>query len=170
MEDLRTLSLIGRCRKINLPIFKIPFILFELNQLYGKSINSLKIYKGLKTVIGELKKAGLKLSIVSSNSIENINEFLKNREINVFDNVYSSGSFFNKDRAIAHLMRKYNLNSQEVVYIGDEIRDTIACKKNNVRIIAVSWGYDSKELLKKANPNYIVDNPSQIIELIKAEI
>ncbi|WP_274377564.1 HAD hydrolase-like protein [Desulfotruncus arcticus] len=170
LEDLRTLSLIGRCKKINLPIFKIPFILFELNQLYGKSIISLRIYEGLKTVLGELKKAGLKISIVSSNSIENINEFLKNSEINVFDNVYSSGSFFNKDRAIAHLMRKYNLNSREVIYIGDEIRDIIACKKSSVRIIAVSWGYDSKELLEKANPDYLVDSPAQIIELIKAKI
>ncbi|SFG97875.1 haloacid dehalogenase superfamily, subfamily IA, variant 1 with third motif having Dx(3-4)D or Dx(3-4)E [Desulfotomaculum arcticum] len=130
----------------------------------------MRIYEGLKTVLGELKKAGLKISIVSSNSIENINEFLKNSEINVFDNVYSSGSFFNKDRAIAHLMRKYNLNSREVIYIGDEIRDIIACKKSSVRIIAVSWGYDSKELLEKANPDYLVDSPAQIIELIKAKI
>lgn len=145
-------------------------MLLELNQLYSKSIVSLRLYKGLKAVIGELKNADLKLSILSSNTVENINEFIKNSEINVFDNIYSSGNFFNKDRAIAHLLRKFNLSSQEVIYIGDEIRDIIACKKNNVRVIAVSWGYDSKERLKKAGPTYIVDSPSQIIDLIKTEI
>lgn len=170
LENLRNLTLMGRCRAIHLPLYKLPFLLVELNQEYRKSVGSLETYKGLKEVIWELKKNGFILSIISSNSNENINEFLRNSEINLFDGIHSSGGFFNKETAIANFLRKNKLNNQEVVYIGDECRDIIACKKNNVRVIAVSWGYESMELLKMANPNFIVETPIQLFNLITKEM
>ena len=54
----------------------------------------------------------------------------------------------------------------DVVYIGDEERDIAACKKCKISIIAVTWGFDSKELLEKNNPHYLADTPKELLEII----
>ena len=49
--------------------------------------------------------------------------------------------------------------------VGDRKYDIIGAKKNAVKTIGVSWGYGSDVELKKAKPDYIVNNP---LELTKA--
>jgi phosphoglycolate phosphatase len=52
LENLRTMTLMGRCRAIHLPFYKLPFLLVELNQEYRKSVGSLETYEGLKDDLG----------------------------------------------------------------------------------------------------------------------
>ncbi|MBP2000098.1 phosphoglycolate phosphatase-like HAD superfamily hydrolase [Paenibacillus shirakamiensis] len=62
--------------------------------------------------------------------------------------------------------RKHGINLDEMLYIGDEIRDVEACKKINVTVVAVTWGWDSPELLKEAAPNFICHTPMELEKLI----
>ena len=42
----------------------------------------------------------------------------------------------------------------------------MACKKCKISIIAVTWGFDSKELLESKNPDYLADTPEKLLEII----
>ena len=64
-------------------------------------------------------------------------------------------------------MEKHNLKPQEIIYVGDEVRDIQACKKIGVKIIAVSWGYNSKEILDREKPDYLVNKPIEIPKILK---
>jgi phosphoglycolate phosphatase len=55
-----------------------------------------------------------------------------------------------------------------VIYVGDEIRDIIAAHKCGIRIISVSWGFHTVDLLASKNPDYLVDNPRQIVQLMRS--
>ena len=165
-EKLRNLSITERCKALHVPLYLIPLVVAELVLKYQKSVNSLPTYTGVKDIISRLKEKGFKLSIISSNSTENIRLFLKKNHINNFDSIYSSSFITGKEGAIMTFLRKHNLKRDDVVYIGDECRDIIACKKNNVKIIAVSWGYDSIELLTREKPDYIAKNPRELYNLI----
>ncbi|MBF7082207.1 HAD-IA family hydrolase [Desulfallas sp. Bu1-1] len=165
-EYMRSLSILERCKVIGVPLYMIPILAVELKRNYQKSIGSLNTFKGVKDTIRKLKEKGFGLSIISSNSTGNISDFLKKNNIDIFDGIYSSSNFLGKEKAIQMFLRKNNLKREEVVYIGDECRDIVACQKNNVRIIAVPWGYDSKNLLIKAKPDFIVSNPQEIVNLI----
>ena len=61
---------------------------------------------------------------------------------------------------------KQQINPHEVIYVGDEERDIIASKKARIKNIAVTWGFNSKEKLSREKPDYIVDSPMQIIEIV----
>jgi phosphoglycolate phosphatase len=61
------------------------------------------------------------------------------------------------------------MRSKDVLYIGDELRDFQACKKLDVPIIAVTWGYDSISLLSNASPDFLVREPRDIIAFVKAK-
>ncbi|MTI80433.1 MAG: HAD-IA family hydrolase [Firmicutes bacterium] len=169
-EDINyfsSLSIIERCKLLNVPLYKIPMLAVELRKNYLESINMLKAFEGIKEVIWELLKEGYQLSIISSNSSDNIKQFLKNNQIDVFTSEYSASSIFGKDKKLSNFIKKYNLDSDEVIYIGDEHRDVDACKKSNVKVIAVTWGFDALELIEKANPDFIANTPKDILDVIK---
>lgn len=99
-EHLRSLSIPQRCKAINLPFYKLPMLKMELTQKYRRAAASLETISGIKEVLGKLKAGGMALSIISSNSAENINTFLTHNKINFFDNIISSSGLFGKDKAI----------------------------------------------------------------------
>lgn len=163
---LGNISIAERSKFLQVPFYRLPIFTREFMHNYRKSIDSLQTFAGMNELILELKQKGFKLSIISSNSAENVGEFLRKNKMDIFDVVNCISNIFGKDKAIRRFINKYNLNRAELIYIGDENRDIEACKLNNIKIIAVSWGIDSVELLEGAKPDYIVDSPAEILQLL----
>lgn len=65
------------------------------------------------------------------------------------------------------LLRKYGIRPEETIYVGDETRDIEAARKTNIEIIAVSWGYNSKQLLEKQKPDFLIDKPRQLVDILE---
>jgi phosphoglycolate phosphatase len=115
----------------------------------------------------ELKKAGFRLGILTSNSKENVQSFLMNNQLDIFDSIYSGASVFGKSKVIKTAIKKGKFSSHEVVYVGDETRDVDAARSAGVRIISVSWGFNTKEVLQKQNPDFLIDHPSELPALLE---
>lgn len=64
------------------------------------------------------------------------------------------------------MLKTKNLQPNEVIYVGDENWDIVACNKSNVKVIWVEGGYDGRDVIKSANPYYIVQKPEGILDLI----
>lgn len=64
-------------------------------------------------------------------------------------------------------MQQENLSFEEVIYIGDETRDIEAARKSYVKAIAVSWGFNSKEVLAEQNPDFLIHQPQELIKVIE---
>ncbi len=58
------------------------------------------------------------------------------------------------------------MNSEEVIYVGDETRDIEAAKKINSKVIAVSWGFNTKEALARHNPDFLIHQPSELLDVM----
>lgn len=123
-----------------------------------------KPFKGIRSVLKKLASKH-KLGILTSNKVEIVQSFLDKHKLNFFDFVYSEEDVFGKDKRLKEILSKYNLKRGETYYIGDETRDMEAAKKQKLRTIAVSWGFESKGLLKKSNPDYIISKPEELIEI-----
>jgi phosphoglycolate phosphatase-like HAD superfamily hydrolase len=63
-------------------------------------------------------------------------------------------------------MQQNHLSAEEIVYVGDETRDIEASKKIHVKVIAVSWGFNSREALAKQKPEFLIHKPSELIEVM----
>ena len=92
------------------------------------------------------------MGILTSNSSQNVKEFLKNHQLDVFDFTHSVSKFWGKSSGLKRLIRKYKLKPDHLLYIGDEIRDLEAAKKAGIRFAAVTWGYNSSKALKACHP------------------
>lgn len=148
---------------------KLQVLLYVLKgrQELSKHINEMKSYEDLPEVLKKLSEKN-NLGIVSSNSPKNIERFLKNNNLaSYFKFIYSSTSLFDKSKKIKSAMQKYDLKASETVYIGDEIRDIKAAHDINLNCISVSWGFESKKLLREYAPNFLISYPKELLSTEK---
>jgi len=164
LEKLRGMNAREIIRYFKIPFYKLPFIVKAYYDHRSLSIPAL--VDGLKPVLKILKSRGYILAIVSSNSKERIQAFLDKHAIGEFNSIRSEKSFFGKDKAIKKEFIKYNSKPTETVYVGDEARDIEAARKAGVRIISVTWGFNTKKLLAQNKPDYMTDTPSDLLKML----
>lgn len=168
LQMLSNMTIKDKLKYAGVPFYKIPQISIDSLIRYKQLIHDLKPFSSIREMLLELKKMGLLISIISSNSIENINEFLHKSDFEFFDQVISANNLFGKDITIKRYMKEFKVAKEEIIYVGDELRDIEACKKIPVKIIAVTWGFDSQQLLESEKPDYLVHSPREIVEVINS--
>ncbi|WP_026732599.1 HAD-IA family hydrolase [Fischerella sp. PCC 9605] len=148
-------------------LFKIPFLVKKVKEELKNKIPELEPIPGMKEALTLLKTEGHRLGIITSNSKDNVTEFLTINELNnLFEFIYSGVTIFGKTTIINNLLRQKQIGTEEVIYVGDETRDIEASKKANIKVIAVTWGFNSPEVLAKQNPNFLIHHPSELVEVI----
>lgn len=169
LDALRKLSIKERAKQLNFPLYKMPLVIPEIYRLYKKSIKDIVLFDGVKPLLDQLESKGYQIVIISSNSEENIKEFLRENEVNSVKEVLCSSKVFGKDQVIKKFLQRNRLKESEVIYIGDECRDIVACKKIPVKVIWVGWGYDAAELVKLEKPDYMVHTPEEILDILMTD-
>ncbi|MEH7456754.1 HAD hydrolase-like protein, partial [Bacillus sp. JJ1127] len=82
------------------------------------------------------------------------------------EEVYCSKNLFGKDKIIKKFLKEKKLTEADMLYVGDEQRDIVACKKAGVNVIWVGWGYDVLETVKEDSPDYMVNTPNEILHVV----
>ncbi len=162
-EKYRTMDSKEFFNSLKISNLKLFYFLFKYQRKQTKEIFNTKTFEGLSEVLNELKKSGLKMGVCTSNSKKNVRLFLENCNLNVFDFVYSSLDYFRKDRILKKAMKKYKLEKNNVIYVGDEVRDITAARNAGIRVASVTWGYNLESILFKNNPNYIINQPKDLL-------
>ncbi len=167
IHRLKDLQLIDVAKELNIPKYKWPYLVFKGRKLMLKRIDEIKPFNGIQDLFQEIKNKDYQIYIMSSNSEKNIDMFLRKYNLKKYINkTYGSVGILNKARNLNKIISRNNLDRSKVYYIGDEPRDIEASKKVNIRIISVSWGFNSKEMLKAHSPDYIVNKPQEILTII----
>lgn len=164
---LRNLSSREIIKYSGISILKIPFLVKKVKTELKTKIKELKPISGIKEALVALNNEGYRLGIITSNSLENVTAFIKVNDLdNLFEFIYSGVTIFGKTTIINNVLKQKQIKPQEVIYVGDETRDIEASKKANIKVIAVTWGFNSQEVLAKQNPDFIIHHPSQLLEVI----
>lgn len=166
LEVLRNLSSREFLKELNVSFWKIFFVVRAARKELGKQIDGVKLFVGIENVLAELKKRGYVLCVLTSNSQENIDYFFKKNNSAIFDGVYGGCGLFGKRRFMKKILKKYNCNASEAISVGDETRDIEAAKKCKIISVAVSWGFNSKNILEKFQPDFLVDRPEELLKII----
>ncbi|MDW5299202.1 MAG: HAD-IA family hydrolase [Sedimentibacter sp.] len=143
----------------------LPFLLKRGKNLLTQDMKNVKPCKSdiIETVI-RLKDMGIKTAIITTNSKTNVEMFLEKYNVGIFDFI-ASASMFGKESKMRRIMKKEKLKNNEVLYVGDEIRDIHAAKNAGIDVVSVSWGYNTVESLRKNKPNFLISEPSELINI-----
>ncbi|QZT35783.1 HAD-IA family hydrolase [Halosquirtibacter xylanolyticus] len=145
--------------------FQMPFFISDAKKLFREKIHNVQPFEGIPELLKELSNF-YELGIITSNSEYTVSELLKEYGMDIFQYTCYDVSIFAKKGSIKKTIKKYNLDSKEILYVGDEHRDGKACNEANIPFIAVSWGFNSKRLLQTINPEVIVDSPVELFEYL----
>ncbi len=143
--------------------WKLPFLMKALKSNVQNRILNLEPVKGMADVIHDLKANGFGLAILTSNSEKNVQAWLKQYNLDLFDCIFTGNNLFGKDKHLKTIRR----NLTDVYYVGDEMRDMEAAKRAHVKSVAVTWGYNSREGLALTKPDYICNKADELRRILR---
>ncbi|MFO0781509.1 MAG: HAD-IA family hydrolase [Candidatus Saccharimonadales bacterium] len=166
-RELYGLSMLAMARKMGHPWWRLLRLLFEGRKEMGKIINQVPVFAGLPEAIRKLQAEGHELFIVSSNTTQNIHAFLAHHELQTYFLEVYGGASLNKSKTLKALLREQSIDVADAIYIGDETRDIKAAHAVNMRIVAVTWGFASKEDLRNQRPTAMVHTPGELLAFLE---
>lgn len=168
-EDIgsfRGMSLKEAFKWLRLPFYKLPFFVHQVKLELSKHIDDLMPFAEIPETLRTLQAAGIPMSLLTSNSHANVMPFLKKHEMDVFDWYVCDVGLFRKSQALSTQLKRKEAEERNPVYIGDEQRDIRAAKHNHIPIISVTWGFHPRSMLEKLNPEYLIDRPRDLLEIV----
>ncbi|MBM4077781.1 MAG: HAD-IA family hydrolase [Planctomycetes bacterium] len=163
---LREMSSREVMKHLKIPFWKLPWVIRDFIAKQRESIEAIKLFPEIESVLQILANTDLTLGILSSNSEESIRICLNANGVEQhFDFVVGHVRLFGKQTALKRTITEKGLSAAEVLYVGDEIRDVDAARKANVDIASVAWGWHSAGTLNKQEPTYLVTTPWQLCEI-----
>ena len=144
---------------------QLPALVKRTRDHFKQRIGDVLPVEGMPDILRSLAKDGYRLGILTSNTQENVEAFLSLHELDIFEFVHAPKSIFGKASRLKYLQKNLRIPHQHMVMIGDEIRDTQAAHKAQIDSVAVTWGFNSEELLQSHKPTCILREPQELLSL-----
>lgn len=169
VSDLKNLTSTDFIKHIGIPLYKIPRVLLKARSLIRHEITTMPPFENIRAVIHQLHGLNIYLGIVTSNSLENVTEWLRsNNMLTLFNFIHVESNFFGKKHVLKKILKSYKMDMTKTYYVGDETRDIEAAKACNIHSIAVTWGFNSAKVLAEHQPTFIANKPEDLLTLSKA--
>ncbi len=166
LEKNKGLSALQLMSVAQISFWKLPYLVCFFKKKLVESGSQIKMINGVQTMLSELKNAGFKMGILTSNSLQTVQNFLKTYEIeSYFSYIKTDVPVFGKKRALSKAKRQIK---SDFINVGDDLRDVEAKKKNDIPVVSVCWGFNSFEVLEQNNPKMVAKNTAEAVNLIKS--
>ena len=128
------------------------------------------VYPGIRELLMNLEARKIPAYIVTNKRLAPTLRILKQKGLEGFKFVISpdleKGKTLRKPEMIALLLKKEKLKPETAVYIGDSVPDVRSAKANNMKTIAVTYGYTEENELKLACPDWLVKDVESMSKLL----
>ena len=166
---MRRLPIRKVVKEVKVPLYQVPPLLMRGRKMMAAQIAEVPLFDGMHEVIQKLHAQGHRMLVMSTNSTQNVESFLRLHHLEeYFDAVYGGVGLLNKAAALRRLIRQKQLDRKKCVYIGDEHRDIEGARKVHMKAIAVTWGYNDIELLRAHHPFAIAEKPTDLLEIFRS--
>lgn len=126
---------------------------------------SMRLFPFLLPVLEKMCE-GNALLIISSSGSRSIRKTLESNRFNgCFRAILGSDFMLSKVSKIAHAMESYEIGADRTYYIGDTAGDIREAKQAGVKAVAVTWGWHSRKTLEAAGPDFIVQEPEDLLKI-----
>jgi phosphoglycolate phosphatase len=165
---LRHLSLKQLLDHLEIPKRKLPSLIARGTSTLRGSITRLELIQGMSEVLTELRVHVESFGILTSNTPENVDLFLRAHGLReIFDFISSTSKLSGKSKHLKAIRKTFSLRAEEMLYVGDELRDVKASQKAGIPMAAVTWGFNTRESLAAEKPDFILDQPKDFMRLLK---
>lgn len=164
-EALKQLSLPEMLQRLGISKFKLPWLVYKGRKLMQRELSQMQACDGMVDVLNKLAQWGVPIGVLTSNSKSNVQRFFAqtNLEAPVF--VDTCSLLEKKSRKLKKRMRQFK--DYKLVYVGDQPRDIEAAQQADCRMVAVDWGFNSRESLERCQPDSIVSDARALLQALE---
>ncbi|MVW71429.1 HAD-IA family hydrolase [Bordetella sp. 02P26C-1] len=152
---------------LGVPIWKLPSIMAHVRRKMHDVAPDVRLFDGIPEALTQLRAAGLRMTVLSSNSQANVQRVLGPQASSWFDDYECGTDMFGKASKLRRLLARYRLAPQRCLLVGDEMRDIDAARKAGVNVASVAWGYNHVDALRAHGPDELIltvaDLPARLI-------
>lgn len=168
-ERFRGLAAREIIAELGIPLWKMPSIARHMHALAAREIESVRLFPGVPEMIARLDRGGVRLAVVSSNAEANVRAVLGPVAAHVA-HLDCGASLFGKAARLRAVSKAASCRPDEMLAVGDEIRDLDAAREAGCAFAAVGWGYTTLEALQARGPDLAFTRPDEIAaNLLRSE-
>jgi phosphoglycolate phosphatase len=134
------------------------------------AIETISLFKNVKDTLFKLQKRGIKLAVASSKGKVSLIKILKKHNIyDIFSFVGGEENVKNKKPApdiVNLILNNTNVSPDNCIVVGDTVFDIEMGQRANTLTCGVTYGNNTKNELQSLNPNFMIDDMSEILNLI----
>ena len=168
IPSLRHLSLKQLLAQLGISKRHVPSIIGRGTSMLRASIARMPLIDGMNEVLPDLRRHAHSFGILTSNAPANVDLFLRAHGIRgLFGFISSTSKLTGKSKHLRAIRKTFSLHATDMLYVGDEIRDIRAARKAGIAVAAVTWGFNSPEILAAENPDYVVHSPGELVHIVR---
>ena len=126
-------------------------------------------YPGFPDVLRTLHQMNIRLAILTNKNQQPAEVITRHFFGDIFATIIGAknGQKPKPDpQAALKILELWNLEPQEVLFVGDSEADIQTAEAANVRCVACEWGFRSKTQLLAAGAKMFIQHPKQILDLV----
>ena len=127
-----------------------------------------QIQKGIAEVLQ--MQRNYKQAVLSAAYHKGVTACLKRNDLfKSFDKIMCGDNMYEpkpSHQALQEARKHFDVSPEETLYIADTISDVELAKRDNTKILAVTFGWHTRKKLKKSNPDFLVDSPKELKGLL----
>lgn len=143
----------------------------DFNRCYLRNqLRHTHLYDGVQETLDELKRRGVMTAILSNKKEENTLEIVAHLfKENTFDRIVGKREEFPlkpDPTSLNYVIASLGIGKDEALYVGDSDTDMETANNLSVKKIAVTYGYRDESILKRYDPDYMVDDFRKILGIV----
>lgn len=139
---------------------------------YSKNMqNKTHPYDGILKCLEELKENGI-ITVVTSNKNDDAVKILCKEyfgglitlAVGAKDGVPSKPD----PEMVFSAMKEIGAEKENCIFVGDSDTDILTAKNADLKSIGVLWGFRDREILEKAEADFVISHPCEIVRIVKS--
>jgi pyrophosphatase PpaX len=132
-----------------------------------------KEFEGVKETVIALKEKGYKIGIVTSKMSDVVMKGLKLTALDPYFEIIVALDHVEKAKPdpgpILMALEKLDSTPEETIMVGDNHHDIVGGQNAGVRTAAVAWSIKGRDYLATFNPDYMLENMTDLLSILEAE-
>lgn len=133
-------------------------------------LDETRAYPAIPLVLDELTARGAGLAVLSNKPHDHVvpmMDALFNRwRWQAIEGVRDGGTKKPDPTVALEILRRFDLPAREVMLVGDSGIDVATARAAGFVAVAVTWGFRDRDELVAAGPQYLIDDPQQLLSLV----
>ncbi|MGQ9617486.1 MAG: HAD family hydrolase [Candidatus Aminicenantia bacterium] len=143
----------------------------EYVKIFEENHTQIEVFGGIENVLSTLKRMGIAVGVFTGRGRELSLKILRFKRLsNYIEELVSSEDVQNPKPypdGVEEICRRLGIKTSNCLHVGDSFMDIKSGKNAGVITAGALWGTRNRERLLKESPDFILNSPLDILEIIK---